>query len=294
MPARVLGIGLDAADSTLIEKWADEGLLPNIARLGREGARLGLGNPMESLPGAIWPEICSGVSCGKDGLFYHPFQIHTGEVGWRPVEHDEIDATNNYWSVASESGRRVCVIDQVQSALNTKLNGLQLLEWGLHDRTFSERSHPAELLDEIHERYGLHPIRRCDGYSDNEHGRDSLLRDLIKASEQKRALALDLLARENWELYACTLSETHCVGHHFWSCLESGSDGNNVAYPEAHRNAIYTIYKQADETIGRLIEAAGPDVTTLVVASHGIGPSHGGYHILPDILVRLGMGSNAG
>jgi predicted AlkP superfamily phosphohydrolase/phosphomutase len=294
MPARVLVIGLDAAESTLIEKWADEGLLPNIARLGREGARLGLGNPMESLPGAIWPEICSGVSCGKDGLFYHPFQIHTGEVGWRPVEHDEIDATNNYWSVASESGRRVCVIDQVQSALNTKLNGLQLLEWGLHDRTFSERSHPAELLDEIHERYGLHPIRRCDGYSDNEHGRDSLLRDLIKASEQKRALALDLLARENWELYACTLSETHCVGHHFWSCLESGSDGNNVAYPEAHRNAIYTIYKQADETIGRLIEAAGPDVTTLVVASHGIGPSHAGYHLLPEILVRLGMGSNAG
>jgi predicted AlkP superfamily phosphohydrolase/phosphomutase len=283
MPARVLVIGLDAAEPTLIEKWADDGLLPNIARLGREGARVKLGNPMETLPGAIWPEISSGVSGGKDGQFYHPLQIHTGEAGWRPIEQDEVDATNNYWSVASENGRRVCAIDQVQSALNTELNGIQVLEWGLHDRTFSEQSHPAELLDQIHERYGLHPVRRCDGYAHSQSGRDSLLRDLIKASGEKRALALDLLARENWDLYSCTLSET-----------QSGSDHNGAEYSESHRNAIYTIYKQADETIGRLIEAAGPGATTLVVASHGIGPSHAGYQLLPEILVRLGMGSDQG
>lgn len=292
MPAAILVIGLDAAESTLIEKWAEEGHLPNLARLAREGTRLRLDNPMETLPGAIWPEICTGISSGKEGLFYHPFQIHTGEAGWRPVEHDEIDATSNYWSVASRFGRRVCVVDQVQSTLNTELNGIQVLEWGLHDRTFSERTHPPELLDEIHDRYGLHPVRRCDGYSDDRKGRDSLLCDLIRGSEVKRALALDLMARENWDLYACTLGETHCVGHHFWDCLVSEADSNGAAYPEAHRNAVLTIYRQADETIGRLIEAAGPSATTLVVASHGIGPSHAGYQLLPEFLIRLGMGSN--
>jgi len=294
MPARVLVIGLDAAESTLIEEWAAAGHLPNIARLRREGVVLKLGNPMETLPGAIWPEICSGRSSGKVGLFYHPEQVHTGEAILRPVEHDELDAADNYWGVASENGRRVCVIDQVQSALNTKTNGIQVLEWGLHDRTFAERCHPSELKDYIHARYGLHPVRRCDGYGNSERGRDDLLRDLTKGSEGKRALALDLMARENWDLYACTLSESHCVGHHFWQCLEAASAGNGAEYPKAHRNAICTIYKQADETIGHLIEAAGPSATTLVIASHGIGPSHAGYQLLPEILVRLGMGSDRG
>lgn len=294
MPTRVLVIGLDAAESTLIDKWAESGHLPNIARLIRDGVVLKLGNPMETLPGAIWPEIWSGRSSGAIGLFYHPEQVHSGEAISRPIEHDEVDPRDNYWSVASENGRRVCVLDQVQSVLNTELNGIQVLEWGLHDRTFTERCHPAELMDDIHARYGLHPIRRCDGYADSERGRDELLRNLIKGAEGKRALALDLLAREDWDLYACTLSESHCVGHHFWHFLEAAAAGNGDDYPQAHRNAIRTIYQQTDETVGRLIEAAGAGATTLVVASHGVGPSHAGYQLLPEILARLGMGSDQG
>jgi predicted AlkP superfamily phosphohydrolase/phosphomutase len=294
MPARLVVIGLDAAESTLIEAWEAAGYLPNIARLRQKGIVLKLDNPMETLPGAIWPEICSGRSGAKAGLFYHPEQLHTGEAVLRPIEHDEIDATDNYWSVASQNGRRVCVIDQVQSALDTGINGIQVMEWGLHDRTFDERCQPPELLDAIHAQYGLHPVRRCDGYADSEQGRTELLQDLIKGSEGKRALALDLMGRENWDLYACTLSESHCVGHHFWQCYEAASVGNGGDYPQSHQNAIRTIYEQADETIGQLIEAAGPDATTLVVASHGIGPAHAGYHLLPEILTRLGMGSDRG
>ncbi len=49
-----------------------------------------------------------------------------------------------------------------------------------------------------------------------------------------------------------------------------------------------------DETVGALIEAAGGNCTTLVVASHGMGPLVGGYLLLLEVLVRLGMGSDAG
>ena len=294
MTAQVLVVGLDAAEATLLEKWAAEGLLPTIARLTRDGAVAKLDNPMETLPGAIWPEIWSGRSGANVGQFYHPEQIHTGEAELRPVEHDEVDASNNYWSIASQAGRRVCVVDQVQSALNTGLNGMQVLEWGLHDRTFSERCHPPELLEEIHSRYGLHPVRGCDEYGDSKKGRQWLLDDLMKGASQKRDLVLDLMQREHWDLFACTLSESHCVGHHFWHCLDASSPRHEPNIPEQHRHAIRTIYQQLDETVERLIEAAGPYSTTLVIASHGIGPSHAGYQLLPEILARLGLGSDLG
>ncbi len=64
MSTRVLVIGLDAAEATLIERWASEGHLPTFARLTKEGTVYRLKNSMETLPGAIWPELTTGRSCG--------------------------------------------------------------------------------------------------------------------------------------------------------------------------------------------------------------------------------------
>ena len=106
MPARVLLIGLDAAEPTLIEKWAAEGRLPTFARLGSEGLTAHLSNCLETLPGGIWPEIESGRSAGKLGLFYHPWQIHTGEAEPRPVHPADVDSSEYFWNVASRAGKR--------------------------------------------------------------------------------------------------------------------------------------------------------------------------------------------
>jgi predicted AlkP superfamily phosphohydrolase/phosphomutase len=294
MPARLLVIGFDAVESTLLEKWIGEGRLPTLARLTRDGAKGRLGNPMETLPGAIWPEIQTGRSSGKVGVFYHPLQVHSGEPGLRPVEHDEIDVSMDYWNIASEAGRRVCVVDAVQSALNPKLNGIQILEYALHDRTFDERTHPAGLLDEIHGKYGQHPVRRCDGYAHSDAGRRRLLGDLRAGHENKRALLLDLMEREHWDLFTCSLGEGHCVGHHLWHYLDAHSPWYQSDAPEDLQGGIRTIYETLDRTAGELIEAAGPDCKVIVVVSHGMGPSRAGYQLMPEVLARLGMSSDQG
>jgi len=289
MSAKVVVVGLDAAEATLIEKWVGQGHLPNIARLICEGSAGKLANCMETLPGAIWPEIWSGRSCRKVAKFYHPEQVHTGEAIMRRVGPEEVDPRENYWSAASEAGRRVCVIDQTQAVLDRNLNGIQILEWGLHDRTYDEDCHPPELLDEIHERYGLHPVRTCDGYPLDVEGRQALLDDILKGGQLKQKLVLDFMDREHWDLFVCNLGESHCVGHHFWHGVDETSPYYHPDFPDAHRNAMLTVYQKQDETIGKLIAAAGADATALVVVSHGIGPSHAGYQLLPEFLVRMGM-----
>lgn len=294
MSARVLVVGLDAAEATLLEKWTAAGRLPNIARMMSEGTACKLANCMETLPGAIWPEIWSGRSGGKVAKFYQPEQIHTGEAVLRRVLSDEIDARETYWSAASEAGCRVCVIDQAHAVLDSNLNGIQIVEWGLHDRTFGEDCHPSELKTEIRERYGLHPVRRCDGYPLDVEGRQALLDDLLKGGRVKQQMVLDLMAREPWDLFTCTLSESHCAGHHFWHGVDPSSPFYRDDMPDAHRNALLTVYQKQDETIGKLIAAAGPGCTVLVIASHGIGPSHAGYQLLPEFLARMGMSSDSG
>ena len=294
MPARVIVIGLDAAEANLLERWAAEGKLPTFARLVRDGGGFSLVNCLETLPGAIWPEIATGISCGKIPLYYHPRQLHTGEGRVRPVLAEEVDPEDYYWTLASRRGRRVAVIDPVQSVRAPEFNGIQLFEWGLHDRNFEIATDPPGLLEELRARHGDHPIRSCDLHGRKRSGYERLLDGLLAGVARKTDLLLDLLSRENWDLFVATYGETHCVGHQFWHFLDPTHGWHDAAAPAHLRSAIRSVYQAVDKGLGALIESAGRDALFLVFASHGMGPYTGGPQLLSEVLVRLGMGSGAG
>jgi predicted AlkP superfamily phosphohydrolase/phosphomutase len=291
MTARVLVIGLDAAEATLIERWAAAGALPGFAALIERGSHCRLANSLETLPGAIWPEIESGRSCGKLPLYYHPVQLHTGEARLRPILAEEVDPEDYYWAAASRAGRRVAAIDMPQSVRCPGLNGVQLMEWGLHDRNFAIASEPPSLLEELRARHGDHPIRVCDDHGETRAGYEALREAVMTGIERKTALLLELLRREPWDLFTCCYGETHCVGHQFWHFHDPRHPRHDAAAPADFRDAIRDAYARVDAGIRALVDAAGPDATVLVVASHGMGLYVGGYHLVGEVLARLGLSS---
>jgi predicted AlkP superfamily phosphohydrolase/phosphomutase len=176
------------------------------------------------------------------------------------------------------------VVDLPQVGL-AALNGIHVTEWGLHDRNFDVASRPPELLEELRSRHGDHPVWSCDDHGETEAGYARLFEGLADGVKRKTELLRDLLGREEWDLFACSYGEAHCVGHQFWG---------NRRIAGSSDDAIFDIYRLIDAGIGRLIDEAGPDATVLVVASHGMGEYLGGPQLLPEVLVRLGMGSGGG
>jgi predicted AlkP superfamily phosphohydrolase/phosphomutase len=294
MPARVLVIGLDAAESTLLERWSVEGRLPTISAVAAKGAVWRLGNPLDTLPGAIWPEIGTGRSCGQIAQYFHPNQLHTGEGRLRPVARDDIDTSQYYWSIASRAGCRVAVVDPSHTVPSGQLNGVELLQWGVHDRVYPLAAQLPGQHAGLLARYGDFPVFSCDTYRGDRRGSEHLLTDLTRAIERKRALLLALLRSERWDLFSCELSESHCVGHHFWHWHDAADPAHDPRAPVQLREAVARVYAGLDETVDALIAAAGGDSTTLVFASHGMGPIVGGYLLLWEVLVRLGLGSDRG
>ena len=294
MAASVLIIGLDAAEATLLERWAAEGDLPAFAELAQRGGVARLDNSLETLPGAIWPEITTGLSAGKTALFFHPRQLHTGEASLRKVEAEEVVEFPCFWTRASEAGLRVAVVDPPQSVIPPELNGSMLTEWGLHDRNFAIASRPAQLLDEIRSRWGDHPILSCDMHGHTREGYERLLAGLVTGAERKAEILLDLFGREAWDLFVCAFGETHCVGHQFWHFFDPEQPGFDPTAPPELRDAVKDVYRKVAEGVGALVEAAGPETTVLVIASHGMGTYVGGYQLLPEFLVRIGAGSGTG
>ena len=96
------------------------------------------------------------------------------------------------------------------------------------------------------------------------------------------------------DLFVCNFTETHCGGHHFWGYQDPQHAAYDAGAPEPLKTALRTIYQRVDRSIGRVLEQVGPNTTVLVVASHGMGPKTIGPQLLPEVLVRLGMSSDAG
>lgn len=289
MPAKVLVIGLDSAESTLLERWVAEGKLPAMAALHGQGYAYRLDNSWDTLPTTVWPELTSGRRPCNGAVFFPPRQLRTGEAAPRRVLPEEVDPTG-FWTIASDAGKRVAAIDLPWTVAPANLNGIFVAEWATHDRWFGTASYPGALVDEIRERYGDYPVHLCDddyGASLAERGR--LAADLVDAVEHQTRLLLDLLGQEAWELFACAFGQFQCSGHNLWSFMETKQQ-----VPDSLRNAIFEVFSKVDEGIAALRTAAGPDAISVVFASHGMGPPVGGPQLLPEVLVRLGAGSGAG
>ena len=289
MPARVLVIGLDSAESTLIERWIAEGKLPALAELYEQGATYRLDNCWGTLPTAVWPELTSGRSPGKVALFFPPGQLHTGETAPRSVASAEVDPLA-FWTIASDAGKRVAAIDLPWTVPPDELNGIFLGEWGTHDRWFGTGCFPRTLADEIRELHGDYPVGLCDDdYGASSAERERLAADLLAAVDYETRLFLDLLEREAWDLFACAFGQFQCVGHNFWAFMEADEDVS-----DSLRSAVFDVVSRVDEAIAALRAAAGPEAVSVVIASHGMGPLTGGPQLLSEVLVRLGAGSGQG
>jgi predicted AlkP superfamily phosphohydrolase/phosphomutase len=293
MSARVFVIGLDSCDVGLVERWAADGSLPNFAKLASASRRHALDTPLETLPGAIWPEINMGVAGATSGQFYIPNQIRAGEARSRAVAADDIDPSFYYWIQASRAGCRVAVIDAVQTVLSPELNGIQLLEWGNHDRTFDTASHPPELLREIRARYGDHPVQACDTHGETPRGYRRLREGLLAGTRAKVDFAREMLARERWDLFSITFSEAHCAGHHFWHFVDPRHPWHDPLAPADLRDALRSVYQGLDRALGDLLQSISADARVFTIFSHGIDLYYDGPQLLPEVLARLGVGSGS-
>jgi predicted AlkP superfamily phosphohydrolase/phosphomutase len=293
MTARVLFIGLDATDATLLERWAEQGYCPNIKAARERGATIDMASSLETLPGAIWPEIVTSMGCGRQAHFYHGQQLHTGEDTKRPIAADEVDGELYYWVRASRAGLRVFSADIPQTVPVAGVNGLQLFEYGCHDRNFAVTSEPPSLLEDIRAKWGDHPVDSCDWHGATEDGYRSLLERLKRGTQLKTEIFRHYLQSESWDLFNVCLTEAHCGGHQFWHFLDPTHPRHDPNAPEDFKNAVRDIYAGLDASIGALVEAAGPEAKVVILASHGMTLYTGGPNLLNEVLARMGLNSNA-
>ena len=264
---RVLAIGLDGATMDLIRPWAAAGKLPALERLMSEGVSGELESTLPPVTSPAWPSFATGKNPGKHGVF--DFIISTqGEFGL--VNASSIDG-RTLWQLLSDYGARVGILGVPVTYPPMAVNGFMIA--GLLSPKGAEISYPSGFLDRYEQALGPYRVAPSIGYKRGNE--EAFLEDLRDMVERRGDFAVRLLQDEPWDFMMVHILATDIVQHALWHFMDSSHPAHDEEGARRYGDGIQSIYRMADEIIGRLLNLVDEDVTVVVMSDHGFGPLHG-------------------
>jgi predicted AlkP superfamily phosphohydrolase/phosphomutase len=305
MTTRVLVVGLDAGDPTVARALAASGRMPALAELLARGARFPVTGARDSFVADRWTTMVTGV--GPEVHRYYSWCEFDRERGTdRPGPLDPAGVAR-LWDVATDAGQRVAVLDVPRQPL-AEVNGVQLCEWGAHDRDVGTSSWPPQFVEEVEARVGAHPLGAavegrtgqfapCDvvlrsGDPRSRAERRDLATLIRRSTDVKAQLSEHALASEGWDLFFTVFAETHCAAHQFWD-LHDPSNRRERRLAAKLGDVVADTFVRIDHSIGRLVQLAGPDAAVVVVLHTGMAQFRGGNALLSEVTRRLAGSTHA-
>lgn len=304
-PHKVVMLGLDACDPGLAQHFAASGVMPNLSRLLAEGARASVRNPFGLFVGALW--VSFGTALRPERHRFHCWdEIDPATYRYR-LNAPDIAHLPTFWRTLSAHGRTVAAIDVPHMVAGPLLNGLEVVEWGCHDRHHGFHSAPPELAESLAARFGLHPafkggdaFARRDFAPDDFGHRDGWLRtaeedarllaDFLQGAQQKERLVRALLNEKPWDFFIAVFGESHGAGHQLWHLHDPDHPRHDAAtVARIGGDPLAQVYGALDAAVGRIAADLSPETLLLVHLSHGMGPHYDGTHMLEEVLSRLSL-----
>jgi predicted AlkP superfamily phosphohydrolase/phosphomutase len=257
--ARILLLGIDGAEPTLLFRWAGAGLLPNFAGLMARGAHGPLASTIHPLTPQAWTSMVTGVNPGRHGIF---------DFGKRAAHSYDIELVDSrdrrapaFWQFAP-AGVRLGVANVPLTWPPEPLPGFMVA--GMHAPSAAEAVWPPEILGELGDGY------RVDVMSHWYGGSARFLSDLFAMHDARHAAFLRLWDHHLPDLGFFVYVAADRAQHALWGAMTPA----HVAEPRAHGDlgdAIFETYFAMDRALGDWLARLGPDDSLLVVSDHGFG-----------------------
>lgn len=276
----MLVIGLDAAEPSLLRRWAAAGLLPAIARAMAAGATRPVALEPGLYAGSVWPSIFTGRSAGGHGR-YNFLRLARGRYAEERFTPAML-AAEPFWMRLTRAGFRSTLLDIPKMPLPDRFLGLLVSDWGTHDPERPMTVLPADLAAEVVDVAGTDPVGSCDRFECRSLARAELAAALCDRAQRRTALALHLLAKAPADLAFMVFTEPHCGGHHLWAAHRAAEAAGRGEDPLA--NPYLRMLQAIDAGIGRLRAAVGERTPLLILASHGMGDHNDGTHLVDRAL----------
>ncbi|NLE76072.1 MAG: hypothetical protein GX605_04890, partial [Chloroflexi bacterium] len=266
---RVLIIGLDGAAPELLVPWAEQGRLPHLARLMRQGCHGEMQSTIPPISGPAWSSIIASRSPGMTGL-YDFLRRKEGTYQFSAINSRMRDG-RSFWGTLGDWGRRVGVLNVPVTYPVEQVNGWMVSGWmtPYHAQDFT---YPQELAAELEQDLGNYRLYPAATYS--ERRREAFFKEMDAVLEARVQATLHLMRRQPWDFLISVIYETDLMEHQLWHYVDPSHPRHDPVEVEQYGNPLLRYFQRVDEGIGKMVQEAGDDVTVIVMSDHGMGPVH--------------------
>jgi predicted AlkP superfamily phosphohydrolase/phosphomutase len=271
---KALIIGLDGATWTLLRPWIDQGHLPNLARLVREGASGPLTTTIPPVSASAWVSFATGCNPGKHGAFDFVFPQPGGyDIG---VINVKVRGVPPFWKSIEDAGGQVGLMSVPITYPPQPIKGFTVNGF-LVPNEQSQYTYPPELKEELKREGQRWPLHEFEGNRSRHPGR--FLQDMLDFDVTRTDTIIWLMQHKPWDTLACVLKTPDTVHHEIWHIIDPTHPRYDAELNRQFAPAVLDYFKKIDECVGRLIAAAPPDTFVAIMSDHGGGPFHKFFHV---------------
>lgn len=286
---KVLAIGLDGAQPEFVRRLIDQGHLPNLQQLLRNGQWLRVQSTAYMGSGSVWPTFITGHDPTVHGVY--------GEWVWQPQNMDLTRYAGNelppFWKNFEGQDLKVGILDLPFMPVVGLSHGFEVSEWGPHDVVEGKTVAGPRDVERIIEAHGRHPAAFSTSISgpDDYENLQKLAAACIEGAKLRGSLARSLIKETAPDFCLIVFPETHRSGHYLWHTAQTEHPlyrENGFANLKPVKPSLKDIYQEIDRQVGEILKSFPDDTSVMVFSLHGMQPSHGVPTFLGSVLTQTG------
>jgi predicted AlkP superfamily phosphohydrolase/phosphomutase len=286
----LLALWLDSADDVLITRWLEEGRLPALQRLFKEGVRARLTGLEHSRAEVVQSVAITGAHPSRSGYWgIHSYDPATYRSTNRGLHN--YDRVPPFFALGPE--RRVAMIDFPQYSYHPGVHGWVVRNWGCHSGMTPHDSRPEGLLAEIDREFGVPDMRHHDhAVLQNAEDIRQMTGEMERGIEIRSRMIPALIRRQPWDLFLTAFTEMHRGGHYLVPNEET-LDALGRGDPWA---PLRSVYEFVDRAVGQIMDTLPPDWNLAVYSYEGVEPYSDEVQctfLLADLLLKDSLGRGA-
>lgn len=250
---KVVALGIDGVPYSLLNRFINEGLMPNLAGIVKRGTFVPMTASIPEVSSTSWSTFMTGVNPGRHGI-YGFTELQKGTYKWHFPNFNDIKS-DTLWDIASKHNKKSIILNIPSTYPARQLNGILtagFVALDLRKATYPESAY--EYLKSIGYKMDVDTQKAKESLS-------ALSEEIDTAFNIRKKAILHFFDNHEWDLFMCVITETDRLHHYLWIAL--------VDETHPQHNFFLEFYKRLDAFIGELYDRVGGDTPFMILSDHG-------------------------
>ena len=246
-------LGIDGVPCSLLNRFIDEGMMPNLASLAAKGTLSPMSASIPEVSSTSWSTFMTGVNPGRHGI-YGFMELQDGSYKWRFPNSQDIQS-DTLWDIVGKHNKKSIVLNVPSTYPARPIQGTMTAGFVALDLKKATYPEPAyEYLKNIGYRMDVDTKKALESP-------EALAIEIDETFEIRKKAIMHFLLEEEWDLFIGVVTETDRLHHYLWAALEDKKHGQH--------NFFLDFYRKLDRFIGELYDSIGDDIPFIIVSDHG-------------------------